>query len=40
MLPEPLTEPDKDLWDFHDETSLMGFTALSERARLGTKLGT
>jgi hypothetical protein len=37
--PEPLLEPEKDLWDFHDEPSSMGFTASQRKAALRNNVG-
>jgi hypothetical protein len=43
MLPEsePLPEPEKDLWDFHDKTSSMGLylTASRRKGALRNKVG-
>jgi len=41
MLPEsePLPEPEKYLWDFHDETSSMGCAASQRKAALRNKVG-
>ena len=36
---EPLPEPEKDLWDFHDETSSMGCTASQRKGALRNKVG-
>jgi hypothetical protein len=39
VLPEPDPEQKKDLWNFHDETSSMGFTASQRRAALRNNVG-